>query len=110
MQTRRFIPPLFALALGIASPAGAAPSFDFLLPAEGDVVHAPRTKVVIRAAGGIPEGLMAVLDGVWLEQALQADKDILTLELSDLKEGVHALRIMYLDENGRIRSTPTTRF
>ena len=110
MKTHCFIPLCLALAIGAALPSEAPISFDFLLPAEGDVVHAPRTKVVIRVAGGIPDGLMAVLDGVWLEQALQADKDVLTLELDGLKEGVHALRLMYLDGNDRIRSTPTTRF
>jgi hypothetical protein len=90
--------------------ARVQPPLSFLVPVEGDVHYGTSLKVLVRVRGPVPSGLAAVLDKVLLDQPLTLEKGILVLPLKGLQEGVHALRLMYLDERDRIRSTATVRF
>jgi hypothetical protein len=67
-------------------------------------------KILVRVHGAMPAGLAAVFDRVLLDQPLLLEKDVLTLTLTGVQEGVHSIRLMYLDDKDNLRLTPIVRF
>ena len=85
------------------------PSVSFLIPADGDVIYTLDLKVLARIENADPSDLLPVIDGFSGGATLQLDKDIVTLNLSGLSQGVHEIRMLYVD-SGRVVSTPAVHF
>ncbi|HAP00012.1 MAG TPA: hypothetical protein DCQ83_08220 [Fibrobacteres bacterium] len=84
------------------------PVISFLIPAEGDVFYVPELHVVARLQG-LTSGTLIVLDGFSIPKLPQIENNVLSLDLSGLSEGIHEIRVLYLD-SGKIATTPPVHF